>query len=166
MESHKHDLIEIKVLRIITMIMVVRLLYLNFCGILWQNVVWNRWITWCIRSLLFYYCKVLCADQWLFLINNRFFIGQRYENSGVLWLFILIFLYYFVDTSGHWSLYKIVHYSLLVRYSMYWLITAYFIELAGIHYTNAIKQICTAIVTIWNYNMKRKRCEKGNKSLM
>lgn len=35
MESHKHDLIEIKVLRIIIMIMVVGLLYLNFCGILW-----------------------------------------------------------------------------------------------------------------------------------
>jgi hypothetical protein len=42
MGSHTHDLIGIEALRIITMIMIVGLHYLNFGGILWQDAVWNR----------------------------------------------------------------------------------------------------------------------------
>lgn len=60
MKSHKHELIGIEALRIITMIMIVGLHYLNFGRILWQDAIWNRRIAWCIEAFCF--CKLQCSD--------------------------------------------------------------------------------------------------------
>lgn len=92
MGSHTHDLIGIEALRIITMIMIVGLHYLNFGGILWQDAVWNRRIAWCIEALwiMDYYIYVqnildyITYGPQLFLLRSRLFSTTGYASSMCL----------------------------------------------------------------------------------
>ena len=67
MDVQKHNLVGIELLRIIAMMMVVGLHYLNFGGILWSEAVMNRRIAWGIEAFLFVAvnCYVLISGYFL-----------------------------------------------------------------------------------------------------
>lgn len=126
MKSHKHEIIGIEALHIITMIMIVGLHYLNFGGILWQDAIWNRRIAWCIEAFCFVSVNCYVLISGYFLINSHSFHWSKvWKLWSIVAFYSLIFYIIFVSTSGHWSLYKTINFLLPVRYSIYWFITAY-----------------------------------------
>lgn len=126
MGVQKHNLVGVELLRIIAMMMVVGLHYLNFGGILWADAIVNRRIAWGIESFLFVAvnCYVLISGYFLVTMKNF-----RWSKVGALWghtafysiLFTLIAILY----TGKWDLVGIVHSALPIRYSVYWFVTAY-----------------------------------------
>lgn len=72
MDVQKHNLVGIELLRIVAMMMVVGLHYLNFGGILWSEAVMNRRIAWGIEAFLFVAvnCYVLISGYFLVKAKN------------------------------------------------------------------------------------------------
>ena len=83
-------------------------------------------IAWCIEAFCFVAVNCYVLISGYFLINSHSF---HWTKVWKLWstvaFYSLLFYAISVDASGHWDLYKTIHYLLPVRYSIYWFVTAY-----------------------------------------
>lgn len=126
MDVQKHNLVGIELLRIVAMMMVVGLHYLNFGGILWSEAVMNRRIAWGIEAFLFVAVNCYVLISGYFLVKAKNF---HWSKVGALWahtaFYALLFTLAAIVYTGKWNLAGIVHSLLPIRYTMYWFVTAY-----------------------------------------
>ena len=126
MDVQKHNLVGIELLRIVAMMMVVGLHYLNFGGILWSEAVTNRRIAWGIEAFLFVAVNCYVLISGYFLVKAKNF---HWSKVGALWVhtafYALLFTLAAIVYTGKWNLAGIVHSLLPIRYTMYWFVTAY-----------------------------------------
>ena len=93
MGVQKHNLVGIELLRIIAMMMVVGLHYLNFGGILWSDAIVNRRIAWGVESFLFVAVNCYVLISGYFLVIMKKFAGLKLALYGDIQLFIQFFLH-------------------------------------------------------------------------
>ena len=126
MGVQRHNLVGIELLRIVAMMMVVGLHYLNFGGILWSEAVTNRRIAWGIEAFLFVAVNCYVLISGYFLVKAKAF---HWSKVGALWahtaFYALLFTLAAIVYTGKWNLAGIVHSLLPIRYTMYWFVTAY-----------------------------------------
>lgn len=126
MGVQRHNLVGIELLRIVAMMMVVGLHYLNFGGILWSEAVTNRRIAWGIEAFLFVAVNCYVLISGYFLVKAKAF---HWSKVGALWahtaFYALLFTLVADVYTGKWNLAGIVHSLLPIRYTMYWFVTAY-----------------------------------------
>lgn len=126
MDVQKHNLVGIELLRIVAMMMVVGLHYLNFGGILWSEAIMNRRIAWGIEAFLFVAANCYVLISGYFLVKAKNFHWSKVGSCGHIRLFMRFSLRWLLSyIRAKWNLAGIVHSLLPIRYTMYWFVTAY-----------------------------------------
>lgn len=104
MDVQKHNLVGIELLRIVAMMMVVGLHYLNFGGILWSEAVMNRRIAWGIEAFLFVAVNCYVLISGYFLVKAKNFHWSKVGGHIRLFMrFSLRWLLSYIRTSGIWQ---------------------------------------------------------------
>lgn len=125
--QHKHNNVGIELLRILAMMMIVGLHYMNFGGILWSEAVWNRRLAWLLEAFCFVAVNCYVLISGYFLVTSKSFHWHKVIKLWVNVVFYtLLFLIVSVVYRGqNLNIKAVVHALLPIRYQTYWFVTAY-----------------------------------------
>ena len=125
--QHTHNNVGVELLRILAMMMIVGLHYMNFGGVLWSDAIWNRRLAWLLEAfcIVAVNCYVLISGY--FLVTSKSFhwhkVAQLWANV-VFYTMVVLLISAFYEGQDI-QLKDVLHAILPVRYQTYWFVTAY-----------------------------------------